>query len=81
MYEARKKSMGGQGGNRYTVLQVDQNDPVVDRPKSTAEAIAKEIGVAEPSVKRWEKFAKGVDALKEVSPEAADKVPTLKGVT
>lgn len=74
MYEARKKSNGGQGGNRYTVLQVDQNDPVVDKPKSTAEAIGREVGVAEPSVKRWEKFAKGVDALREVSPEAADKV-------
>lgn len=74
MYEARKKSIGGQGGNRYTVLQVDQNDPVVNKPKSTAEAIGREVGVAEPSVKRSEKFAKGVDILREISPEAADKV-------
>jgi len=44
-------------------------------------AIAKELGVGQKTVERAEKFAKGVDALKEVSPEAADKVPTLKGVT
>ena len=77
MYQARKKSNGGQGGNRYTVLQVGQNDPPVDKPRSTAEAIAKEVGVAEPTVKRAERFAKGMDKLQAVSPEAAKKV--LKG--
>lgn len=71
MYEARKNSKGGDYGNQYTKVAKDQNDL---KPKSTAEAIGREVGVAEPSVKRWEKFAKGVDALREVSPDAADKV-------
>lgn len=70
MYEARKNSKGGD--RRSDEFSKDQNDPL--KPKSTAEAIGREVGVAEPSVKRWEKFAKGVDALREVSPDAADKV-------
>ena len=75
MYEARKKSIGEHKGNQHTVLEIDQNDPIpTDKPKSTAEAIGREVGVAEPSVKRWEKFAKGVDTLAEVSQEAADKI-------
>lgn len=75
MYEARKKSQGEHNGNQYTKLEKDQNDLIPnDKPKSTAEAIAQDVGVSEPSVKRWEKFAKGVDALREVIPEAADKV-------
>lgn len=51
-----------------------QNEPTGDSPRSTAEAIAREIGVSESTVKRAEKFSKGIDALEEVSKEAADKV-------
>ena len=74
MYEARKKSITNETGrNQYTNEVVDQND-LQPKPKSTAEAIGREVGVAEPTVKRFEKFAKGVDALREVNPEAAEKV-------
>lgn len=68
MQENRKQSHGGQ------VKGMGQNEPSV---RSTAEAIAKEVGVSESTVKRAEKFSKGIDALSEVSKEAADKV--LKG--
>ncbi len=79
MYKARKKSVGNSnkrnadgtfGGND----QLDQNDPNGYHPKSTAEAIARELGVAEPTIKRSEAFHDGIDELRKVSPEAADKV-------
>lgn len=76
MYEARKQS---QGGNRE--MQHDENGRFTAssqngalRNGKTSIQIAKEIGVGQKTVERAEKFTKGVDALREVSPEAADKV-------
>lgn len=79
MYEARKKSAGSSNtrnadGTFGGIIRLDQNDPIGERPKSTAEAIGREIGVAEPTVKRAEKFAKGIDAINNEFPEAANKV-------
>ena len=77
MYEAEKKSITNETGrNQYTKVVEDQND-LQPKPKSTAEKIGREVGVAEPTVKRAEKFAKGVDTLRKTNPEAADAV--LKG--
>ena len=72
MYEARKKSHGGQGANQYTDLQIGQNGQ--SAKKTTSESIAEELGIGENTVRRAEKFAKGVDVIREVSPETADKV-------
>lgn len=74
MQANRKQSRGGDRGNQYTVEAKGQNEPL---PKSTAAQIAEEVGVSESTVKRAEKFSKGIDALEEVSKEAAEKV--LKG--
>lgn len=75
MKEARKKSIGGQGANQHTVKeQLPQNGVVAKKKYGTAAAIAREIGVGRNTVDRAEKFAKGVDVLRNVSPEAADKV-------
>jgi hypothetical protein len=69
-----KKSITNETGrNQYTKVVEDQNDPQ-PKPKSTAEAIGNEIGVAEATVKRSEKFAKGVDIIRDVDPAFADKV-------
>ena len=76
MYEARKKSKGasdGFRGNQYTEVVKDQNDPL-PRLHSTAEAIAHEIGVAEPTVKRAGEFAAGLDRAEEISPGFKDEV-------
>lgn len=70
LYEARKKSVGGRGVNQYTKVQSAQNG----HPAKTAEIIADELGIGHNTVKRAEQFAHGVDALKKVSPEAAEKV-------
>lgn len=77
MYEARKKSNGAPVGNTNAAKQRDQNGPVVYR--RSYEQIADELNLAENTVKRAEKFAKGVDALREINPAAADKV--LSGKT
>lgn len=77
MYEARKKSNGAPVGNTNAAKQRDQNGPVVYR--RSYEQIADELNLGENTVKRAEKFAKGVDALREINPAAADKV--LSGKT
>ena len=75
MYEARKKSQGGDRGNQYTKEASRQNG---DMAKGrTAKLIADEVGVSQKSVERSEKFSKGIDTLRESNPEAADAV--LKG--
>lgn len=75
MQENRKKSVGEHKGNQYSEkMELGQNEPI---PKSTAAQIAEEVGVSESTVKRAEKFSKGIDVLKEVAPAAADKI--LKG--
>ena len=78
MYEARKRSQGGD--RRSDEFSNGQNVHLKDRREQrngTAGEIGKEIGVDGRTVRRAEKFAKGVDALRENSPEAADTV--LKG--
>lgn len=79
MYEARKKTQGGTGANQHTVdkEQIGQNVHSATRRESrdgTAGQIGKEVGVDGRTVRRAADFAKGVDALKEVSTEAAEKV-------
>lgn len=69
MYEARKNSVGGNRGNQYTAASAQNGHKA-----RTADSIAQELGVGKETVKRAGKFAQGVDALKAVSPEAAEKV-------
>ncbi|MBO4884507.1 MAG: hypothetical protein J5602_04280 [Clostridia bacterium] len=72
LYEARKNSIGGD--RRSQDFSKDQNDPLKNDALNTAAKIDKEVGVAEPTVKRADLFAKGVDAIREANPEAADKI-------
>jgi len=57
------------GGDRKSRSKTD-----LEPQGKTAQKIADENGIGYGSVFRAEQFAKGVDALREVSPEAADKV-------
>lgn len=82
MYEARKRMQGGTGANQHTTgkEQTGQNvrsASVSDRKDGTAGEIGKDYGITSRTVRRAEKFSKGVDRLRAVSQEAADKV--LKG--
>lgn len=72
MYEARKNT---HGGDRKSSAQ---NGPLKFNGHKDEE-IANELGIGHNTVRRAEKFTKGVDALRKVSPEAADKV--LNGKT
>lgn len=69
MYEARRKSVGN-SGKRNEDGQWAQSEP----NGRTAEVIAKELGIGKETVKRAEKFAKGIEALRETDAEAAEKV-------
>lgn len=80
MYQAQKQTRGGDHGNQYTEMANRQNVSLPNKnapSDSTAEEIGKLYGMSGRSVLRAAKFANGVDALKAVSAEAADKV--LKG--
>lgn len=75
MYEARKNSHGnhaerGEDGKYLSA----QNGHLGERRVRQDEVIGRELGIGHNTVRRAEKFAKGVDALKQVSPEAAEKV-------
>lgn len=69
MYEARKKS---HGGDRKSSAQNEHMKKL-----RASEQIAAEIGIGKETVKRSEKFAKGVDAIRDEFPETADQI--LKG--
>ena len=87
MYEARKKTSGGTGANQYTTTKMQDAQSgqaakvaTTDKNKhGVSGELAIELNIGRNTVRRAEKFTKGVDALREVSPEAADKV--LNGKT
>lgn len=70
---SRMQRHGGDRGNQYTKVASGQNGALAKADR-TRDIIAKELGIGARSVDRAVQFAKGVDALREVSPEAADKV-------
>lgn len=87
MYEARKKAHGGSGANRYTkAVQMAQNGQSVKTTDKETHGVSGEIAIemniGRNTVRRAEKFAKGVDAIRAVSPAAAEKILEGKaGVT
>jgi protein gp37 len=88
LYEKRKQREGAQVGNKNAALeekQLGQNDPVdcdtideesatEEKPKSTAEQMAKELGVSEKTVKRNAQYAKAIDKIEEIDEEVAQKI-------
>lgn len=75
MFEARKKTRGSNNQYIQAKSEKDQNDTF--HSGDTAQTIANELGIGRQTVKRAEKFSKGIDILSEVSHEAVDKI--LKG--
>lgn len=76
-YEARKNTEAFKG-NQYTNKSGDgqnvHHQTKEEIKAGTAGVIGKDYGVDSKTVRRAEKFAHGVDALRDVSPAAADKV-------
>jgi len=60
-------------------FQTDNGDRVLNLSTrggsaATARAIAEQVGVGQATIRRAEKFADVVEALQEVSPQAAERV-------
>ena len=64
-YEAQKMTQGAPQGNSNAKKQLAQNGPFVQG--DTAETIAREHNIGRNTVKRAEKFAKGVDAAEKIN--------------
>lgn len=76
LYESRKKTVGFSGNRDASgKFQCAQNGHIGESaPKRVSEMIAEEMSVGAQTVKRSEHFSKGIDALKEISPQAAQMV-------
>ena len=75
MYEARKNSHGGdRRSDEISTTQNGRLKTATEIKQGVAGEIARELRMGNNTVIRAEKFAKGVDAIREVSPEAAEKV-------
>lgn len=75
MYEARKNSRGGDRRSEEFSSGQDvrlKSDRELRDGKSGE--ISKDLGINEKTIRRAEHFAKGVDKVREVSKEAADKI-------
>ena len=81
-YEARKHRVGAPKENQNRKIQLDHSDPIETKNfEGTAGEIAKEHNVGIATVRRAEKFAKGIDAIRAVSPEtASDILSGKKGI-
>ena len=74
-YESTKLAVGGQPGNYNKVNRCDQNDHI-DSEKRTCERIAVEHGVGSATVRRAEKYSRGIDAAEEAVPGAQEEILT-----
>lgn len=74
MYEARRKSVGNHNARNADGTFLCSQNGDNGEPNRVSEQIAKEQGVGKNTVLRAAKFAKGVDAIREFSPEVADKI-------
>ena len=71
-YEAQKQTVGNHAerGDNGQYLK-GQNEPLGGF-ENTAQKVAADVGVAEPTVKRAAQFVKGLDAADTVSPGFKD---------
>ena len=74
MKQARMKSRGNNAQRGEDGKYLSDQNGASGAPKKTREMIAEELGIGSQTVDRADKFAQGVDALREVSPEAADAI-------
>ena len=80
LYESEKLARGGSKerahdeNGRFTSMV--QNDPLRAKQLSTCERIAAQNGVGAATVKRAEKYAKGVDAAEDAVPGAREDILT-----
>lgn len=71
-YRAEREPWGGDRGNQHTMANGKKYPLATD----TAERLAAEHGVTEKTIRNDAKFSAGVDELRKISPDAANKVLT-----
>ncbi len=75
MYEARKNTISNAYGNNQYAKEVGGESLHQAKPHNkTRFQLAEELGVKEGAIKEAYEFSRGVDKVKEVSPEASEKI-------
>lgn len=64
---------GGNRGNQYSKVVKVQNG-LLPKAEDTAQKVARDIGVGRSTVKRAEKFTKGVDAAEKIESGTHDAI-------
>ena len=72
-YEAQKMTSGGNRGNQYSKVAKVQNESL-PKAEDTAQKVARDIGVGRSTVKRAEKFTRGVDAAEKIESGTRDAI-------
>lgn len=74
LYEARKHTHGGSRGNQYTKVASDGIRNLPPRNGIIRQQVADEMHVGTTQVTDSYRFAKGIDAIRDVDPQAADEI-------
>ena len=74
-YESTKLAVGAPLGSKHGIRKCGQNDHIVSE-KRTCERIASEHGIGEKTVRRAEKYSRGIDAAEEAVPGAQEEILT-----
>lgn len=81
LYEARKHTHGGNRGNQYTNMATAEKRPLPKNTDGVSAVVAQELGIGKTMVKDSYQFAKGIDAIRKVNPQAADDILSGKKKT
>ena len=74
-YESTKLAVGAPLGSKHGIQKCGQNDHIFTESR-TCQRIASEHGVGEKTVRRAEKYSRGIDAAEEAVPGAQEEILT-----
>ena len=74
-YESTKLAVGAPLGSKHGIRKCGQNDHIFTESR-TCQRIASEHGVGEKTVRRAEKYSRGIDAADEAVPGAQEEILT-----
>ena len=74
-YESTKLAVGAPLGSKHGIRKCGQNDHIFTESR-TCQRIASEHGVGEKTVRRAEKYSRGIDAAEEAVPGAREEILT-----
>ena len=74
-YESTKLAVGAPLGSKHGIRKCGQNDHIFTESR-TCQRIASEHGVGEKTVRRAEKYSRGIDATEEAVPGAQEEILT-----